>query len=98
SPASPSKIAITVNGGTMPTAGFAFPVALEAQDAYGNASAVGADTAVALSRAAGTGTLGGTTTGTISAGQSGLTLSGVNYSKAEAGVRLAAARTSGDSL
>src|SRR5262249_42715300 len=45
-----------------------------------------------------TGTLGGTLTGTISAGTSTLTISGVTYTKAESGVILTATRTSGDSL
>ena len=46
----------------------------------------------------GTGTLGGTTTGTITNGTHSVTIAGVTYDKAEAGVVLHAARTSGNSL
>jgi hypothetical protein len=53
---------------------------------------------VTLSRNAGTGTLGGTLTGTISAGTNSATISGVTYTKAESNVILTATRTSGDSL
>ena len=51
---------------------------------------------MALTLRSGTGTLGGTLTGTIPAGQSQVTISGVTYSKAESGVVLTASRTSGD--
>ena len=93
-----NKLAITVNGGSSPTAGVGFPVVLNSQDAYGNASNVIASTAVTLSLNTGTGTLGGTLSGSIGAGQSQATISGVTYSKAEAGVKLTATRTGGDAL
>ena len=94
-----SKLAITsVNGGANPTAGAAFSVVVQAQDFNGNPANVVANTAVTLSRNAGTGTLGGTLTGTISAGTNSATISGVTYTKAESNVILTATRTSGDSL
>ena len=94
----PNKLAITLNGGSSPTAGVAFPVVLDAQDAYGNASNVSASTGVTLSLNTGTGTLGGTLSGSIAAGQSQATITGVTYSKAEAGVKVTATRTGGDTL
>src|SRR5205085_1651304 len=96
--AAPTRLAADVNGGSTPTAGLAFAVDLRVLDAYGNASAVAAPTSVTLSRAAGTGTLGGSLSGTIAAGQSQVTVSGLTYTKAENGVKLTAARTSGDAL
>ncbi len=94
-----TKLAITsVNGGTNPTAGVSFPVVVAAQDNAGAATAVASATAVTLSLRTGTGTLGGTLAGTITAGSSQVTISGVTYSKAEGGVVLTATRTSGDAL
>ena len=86
-----SLLTITsVNGGANPTAGAGFPVTVQAN------RNVAAATGVALTLRSGTGTLGGTLTGTIPAGQSQVTISGVTYSKAESGVVLTANRTSGD--
>ncbi len=94
-----TKLAITsVNGGTNPTAGVSFPVVVAAQDNAGAATAVASATAVTLSLRTGTGTLGGTLTGTITAGSSQVTISGVTYTKAEGGVVLTATRISGDAL
>lgn len=99
---SATRLAITsVNGGSSPAAGSpGFPVTVQAQDANGNATTVTANTSVTLSLKTGTGTLGGTTTGTITAGASSVTISGVTYTKAESGVVLTAGAnglTSGDS-
>ena len=95
----PTKLAITsVNGGIAPAINTAFSVVVQAQDAGGTARTVTANTAVSLSLNAGSGTLGGTLTGTITAGTSSVTISGVTYSKAENGVILTATRTSGDTL
>jgi len=92
----PSKLAVTsVNGGSNPTAGTAFSVVVQSQTAGGSAANVTTATNVTLSRATGTGTLGGTLTGTIPAGQSSVTISGVTYTKAESGVSLTATQTSG---
>jgi hypothetical protein len=89
---------ISVNGGVNPTAGTAFSVVVQSQDGNGNALNVVTATGVTLSLNTGTGTLGGTLTGTILAGSSAVTISGVTYTKAEAGVVLTATRTSGDTL
>jgi hypothetical protein len=94
-----TKLAITsVNGGANPSAGTAFSVVVQSQDAGGNAANVTSSTTLSLSRNTGTGTLGGTTTGTIANGTSSITISGVTYTKAESGVVLTATRTSGMSL
>ena len=99
SPAAAATLAVTsVDGGSTPTAGIGFPVVVQSLDAYGNRSGVVGTTGFSLSRAAGTGALGGTGTGSITAGQSQTTVAGVTYSKAEDGVQIAATRTSGDAL
>ncbi len=94
-----SKLVITsVNGGSNVTAGTGFSVIVQAQDAGGNPVNVTASTGVSLGLKTGTGTLGGTTTGSISNGHSSVTITGVTYTKAESGVVLTASRTSGMSL
>ncbi|MBC8094511.1 MAG: LamG domain-containing protein, partial [Akkermansiaceae bacterium] len=96
---SPTKLAITsVNSGSSPVAGSTFSVVIQSQNAGGTPANVVTDTAVTLSLNTGSGSLGGTLTGTITAGMSSLTISGVTYGKAESGVILTATRTSGDSL
>ena len=95
----PTKLALTsINGGANPTVGAVFPVVVQAQDAGGNPSNVIATTAVSLSLKTGTGSLGGTLTGSITAGSNQVTITGVTYSKAESGVVITATRTSGDVL
>src|SRR6185295_17885611 len=95
----PTKLVITqVNGGTNPQAGTAFSVVVQSQDSSSAASNVTTNTDVTLSLNAGTGTLGGTLTGTITAGSSSVTINGVTYTKAESGVRITATRTAGDTL
>jgi autotransporter-associated beta strand protein len=94
-----TKLAIVaVNGGTNATAGLGFNVVVQAQDNGSTAQVANANTAFSLSLATGNGTLGGTLTGTILAGASSTTVSGVTYTKAESGVSVAATRTSGDNL
>ncbi|MEX2646705.1 MAG: hypothetical protein WD249_10620, partial [Gaiellaceae bacterium] len=97
--AAATKIVITsVNGGSNPVATAPFDVVVRSQDPFDNFSNVSGATGVSLSRETGTGTLGGTTTGSISAGTSSVTISGVTYSVAESGVSLRVTRTSGDAL
>ena len=92
-------LAITsVNGGDDPTAVAAFPVVVQARDLGGISRNVKAATTVRLSLKSGTGVLGGTVTGTIPAGASQVTITGITYRKAENGVALTASRTSGDVL
>ena len=98
-PAMATKLAVTsVNGGLPPTVNTAFNVVVQSQQASGTATNVTANTVVTLSRAAGTGTLGGTLTGTILANTSSVTISGVTYNTGESGVSITATRTSGDTL
>jgi hypothetical protein len=79
-------------------AGEAFSVTIHLTDQFHNLSDVVADTDIELAVAAGDGALGGTTTGTLSAGTHSVTIAGVTYDRAENGVTLAAHRTSGDFL
>jgi fibronectin-binding autotransporter adhesin len=96
-PTNPTQLAITdVNGGVTPTASVAFDVTVQAQDANGTPRHVLANTEVILSVKTGTGALGGTTNGTILAGASSVTISGITYSTDESGVVLTATRLSGD--
>ncbi len=98
-PTSPTQLAITtVNGGSSPVATAGFSVVVQAQDANGASRLASANTAVSLSLNTGSGPLGGTLTGTIPAGSTSVTISGVTYGTAESGVVLTATRTSGDLL
>jgi adhesin/invasin len=94
-PAAASKLAVASVPGTDVTAGAPFTVAVESQDSFGNASAVSGDTAFQLNPS-GAGTIGGNT-GTITAGTSSKTLTGVTYTKSGS-LTLVAHRTGGDSL
>jgi fibronectin-binding autotransporter adhesin len=95
----PTKLAIvSVNGGASPNRNAPFDVVVQARNDAGAPRVVTQDTAVALSVKTGTGSLGGTTVGTIPNGQHTLTISGVTYDAAQAGVVLTATRTSGESL
>lgn len=80
------------------TAGAPFNVTVSAIDAFGNPSDVAADTNVSLSLFLGTGVLGGTTTGTIAAGTSSVTINGVELNTSQSGAVIRAARTGGDVL
>jgi len=94
-----TKLVITsVNGGGNPTAGIYFPVVVQSQDMSGTPANVVSATVVNLSLKTGTGTLGGTLTGTIAAGASQVTITGVTYTTAESVVAITAARGSGDNL
>ncbi len=99
-PMPPTKLVITsVNANANPSAGIAFNVVVQAQDGDGTPQGDYADTVVLLSRATGTGTLGGGPLScTIGANLSSCTVTGVTYSVAESGVSLTATRTSGDLL
>ncbi len=95
----PTKLVVTtINGSLSPSANTPFGVVIQSQDNSGVAQAVSANTDVTLSLATGSGSLGGTLTGTISAGTNSVTISGVTYNTAESGVSITATRTSGDAL
>ncbi|NPD44179.1 lamin tail domain-containing protein [Lentimicrobium sp. S6] len=78
----------SINGGNAVNENQAFTVTVQAQDDDGDAANVDADLAVTLSLGTGTGNLGGTLTGTIAAGTSTITISGVTYGPHESGVVL----------
>jgi len=95
----PMKVAVTsVNAGANPTQGVPFSVVVQALDCASAPGNVVANTTVTLSRTSGTGSLGGTQICTILAGSNTCTVTGATYSVAEAGVIVAATRTSGDNL
>ncbi|MCS7012919.1 MAG: T9SS type A sorting domain-containing protein [Chloroherpetonaceae bacterium] len=92
----PTKLAITSITPASPTAGQPFSVTVQAQDAANQPANVTQATGVQLSATGST--IGGTTTGTIPAGQNSVIISGVTLSPAATNVTLTATRTSGDNL
>ncbi|MBI4649134.1 MAG: lamin tail domain-containing protein, partial [Bacteroidia bacterium] len=96
SPPVPAKLSIvSVNNGTDPVINTLFDVVIEVRDSADSPVAISSEVSITLSLASGTGVLGGTTTGTVSTGNSSITISGINYNVAEAGVSIVA---SDDSL
>jgi len=87
----PTKlVVISINGGSPPYVNTAFDVEVQAQDDSNSPQNVSSDVNVTLSLATGTGVLGGTITGIISAGSSSVTISGIMYDVAETGVSITA--------
>jgi hypothetical protein len=82
---------ISVNGGVAPTTGVPFSVQVQAQDVSNNAANVTSDCGISLTS---TGTIGGTTTGTILNGQNTVTISGVTLQEGY-NLTITAAQTSG---
>ncbi len=78
-------------------AGVAFPVIVNVLDPFDNAAGVAAPTTIQLSLATGTGTLSGTLSRVIAAGEAAASFA-VSYNTAEAGVSILAQRTAGDVL
>lgn len=95
-PLGPTKLAITAITPASPIAGQPFSVTVQAQNASNQPTNVLAATGIVLSATGST--IGGTTTGTIPAGQNTITISGVTLSPAATNVTLTATRTSGDNL
>ncbi|MDF5690152.1 invasin domain 3-containing protein [Aquirufa aurantiipilula] len=85
-----SATKLVVSNIVQQTAGTGFAVTVTLTDANGNPVNATLDGTVTLTRKTGTGTLGGTVTGTMTAGTSAVTISGVTYTKAETGVVLTA--------
>ena len=80
------------------TAGTAFSVTVQSQDANGNpANLASTSTTITLSKASGAGTLSGTLTGTIAAGASSVTIATPVYSKSDT-MTLTATASGGDTL
>jgi hypothetical protein len=95
-PSSATKLAVVSISPASPVAGQPFSVTVQAQDASNQPANVVAATGISLSATGST--IGGTTTGTIPAGQNSVTISGVTLSPAATGVTITATRTSGDNL
>ena len=91
----PTKLAITSITPTSPTVGSTFSVTVQSQDGSNVASGVTTSNGVTLSTNGNAGSIGGTTTGTISASGNSVTISGVTLSTTGTGVTLTATQTSG---
>lgn len=94
----PTKLAITSISPISPGINAPFSITVQAQDNASNPQNVASSTMFAISLNTGTGILSGTLTGTIPAGSSSITVTGLTYDKEESGVILTASRTSGDVL
>ena len=95
----PTQLVVTsINGGNNVIENTAFSITVQAQDGSNVPQNVIANTNVQISLNTGSGTLTGTTTGTLIAGTNSITISGLLYDTPEIGVVLDAARTSGDVL
>jgi hypothetical protein len=77
-----TKLAYTTVPGTG-TAGTAFSVTVQSQDAYGNPANLASATTITLSIATGGGTLSGTLTGSIGIGANSVTIATPVYSKSD---------------
>jgi hypothetical protein len=95
----PTQLVVTaINGGNPVIQNSPFSIAVQAQDAGNVPQNVATNTTVQISLITGFGTLGGTLSGTITAGTSTVTISGLTYDLADLGVVLEAAATAGDVL
>ncbi len=94
----PIKLVVSSITPSSPTAGATFNVTVQAQDFGNNLNNVIASTGITLSTNGNAGTIGGTTTGTITAGTNSVTISGVILPNPGTGVTITATRTSGDAL
>jgi YVTN family beta-propeller protein len=95
-PVAPKLAVTSINSGTSPTIGIAFDVVVQAQGADGTPTTVPNATNVALTVAAGSGTLGGGPPScTIAVATTSCTVTGIIYSKAEAVVKVTATQTTG---
>ncbi len=90
-PLPPTQLAFTAVPTTAIAVGAPFSVSVGLRDNSGNPTISNTPVAVTLSRATGTGTFGGTLTGTIPAGQTTVTISGITYNQAGAASLLASA-------
>lgn len=97
-PTFPTKLVITSITPSSPLVNTNFDVTIQAQDNSNAPQNVLTNTDVQLNVVTGTGTLVGSTSGTITAGTNTLTITGVNYSVAENGVVISADRVNGDIL
>ncbi len=87
----PDKLVVTsVNSSSSPSNGTAFDVVVQAQENDGTPANVSGAVGITLTKATGSGTLGGTLTGTIADGTNEITISGVTYNTTESGVSITA--------
>jgi hypothetical protein len=89
---------VGVNSGLNPSINVPFTITIQSQDATGAPQDVATDTVAAISVKTGTGTLSGTTSCQINAGDYTCTIPAIAYSVAESGVVLTVSRQSGDTL
>lgn len=89
---------ISVNNGVSPTVNIPFNVVVQSLDDTNAPANVTTDTEVTLSVHTGTGSLSGTLTGLIPAGNNLVTFSNITYNVAQSGVRIKATATSGMNL
>ncbi len=94
----PTKLVITNISPASPVQNANFNVTVQAQDNSNVAQNVIANTDISLTLNTGSGALGGTLTGQITAGTNQVIISNVTYNTAEAGVSITATRTAGDIL
>ncbi|HEY1038941.1 MAG TPA: hypothetical protein VGF30_06020, partial [Bacteroidia bacterium] len=94
----PTQFAITSISPASPSAGNGFNVTVVSRDGSNLAANVSANTGFSLITNGMAGSIGGTTTGTITAGTNSVVVSGVTLSSAGTGVTLTAQRSSGDNL
>ncbi|MEZ5047275.1 MAG: hypothetical protein R2831_09830 [Chitinophagaceae bacterium] len=97
-PSFPTQLAITSMVPSNPIINGAFDITVEAQGNLSNPQNVLANTDIVISVFTGTGLLGGVASGTMLAGTSSITFTGLTYNVAETGVVLQAERISGDVL
>lgn len=97
--AEPARLHIlSVNGGADPYVDAPFYVSIQTVDSSGNTCPVEAGTVIALSLASGTGLLYGNVQDTLPAGESALTIAGVQYDTSENNIILAAMTLAGTIL
>lgn len=93
-----TQIVITaINGGVTPSVNTPFSVSFEVRDASNSPAAVAVDTDFLITLIPGSGSLTGTVTGTILAGNGSHTISGVNYNVVE-NISIDVSATSGMTL
>lgn len=93
-----SQYVITAISPAAPGAGYPFNVTVQAQDAFGVATNVTANSTFTLSTNGNAGAIGGTVSGTIVSGTNSIVVTGVTLASAGTGATLTATNTAGLSL
>jgi hypothetical protein len=93
-----APVALRIDTIASQTAGTPFDVTVRAVDGFGNEASVLDNTDIGLQLLMGVGVLSGTITGTMIAGTSSITISGVELNTSQTAVVLRAGRTGGDIL